>query len=284
MDFKVLFCSFFILHLVSFYGNNAIEDPRFTDRLKPNFKFPLRLPHNIALEHFTTEDVVIRTFPTEVNLFRENAEYTKNMSLELESSCGYSKSMFDEKDVVMLTLIEQDIDNVTSKIVKSIEIDPFSVDFYPHKITMEPFKKHVQRNLMDFPTSLCINFYCEYYKVNRAKFPQFTFRDLGLEKRCASYESNNCTFVHKEVDYPRVLAETEKLIRAMKYLRLFDLLSMECNLTELQKWVTLEMDNKTASLFPKLTKNHSFIANFIDSKGKLSTSVVIGEYKIIPNR
>ncbi|XP_015794249.1 uncharacterized protein LOC107370809 [Tetranychus urticae] len=283
MDFKVLFCSFFMFHLVSFYGNNAIEERWLGVNLRP-FVFPLRLPHTIALEYFTTEDVVIRTFPTEVNLFRENAEYTKNMSLELENSCGYSKSMFDEKDVVMLTLVEKDIDNVTSKMVKSIEIDPLSVDFYPHKITTETFKKQVQLKLMDDLTRTCISYYYEHYKVERAKHSQFPLRDLDLERRCASYQSNNCTFVHKEVDYPRVLAETEKLIRAMKYLRLFDISSMECNLGQLHKRVNLEMDNKTASLLPKLTKNHSFIANFIDSKGKLAMSVVIWEYQIIPNQ
>ncbi|XP_015794243.1 uncharacterized protein LOC107370803 [Tetranychus urticae] len=83
-----------------------------------NLTFRLRTPHYIG-QKLCGEDVVIRTFPTEVNQFHENTEYTKNVSLQLESSCGSSKSSFDKTDVVMLTLIEKDLDNVTSHITRS---------------------------------------------------------------------------------------------------------------------------------------------------------------------
>uniref|UniRef100_T1JWW0 Vitellogenin domain-containing protein n=1 Tax=Tetranychus urticae TaxID=32264 RepID=T1JWW0_TETUR len=285
MDFKV----FFFLLVLQFgdSSRNIYYDKGYQKkfpyydrrRLEPNFNFSERLPHIMGVQ-FLANDVVIRTFPTEVNLFHENTEYTKNMSLELESSCGTSKSAFDEKDVVMLTLIEKDIDNATSKIVKSIEVDPLSVDFYPHNLTMKEFKALVQNEQMDYSTRFC-RYYCDneqwVHSINVSDIYQKYAKD-----ECALYVSNNCTFVEPDVDYPRVMAEMEKMIRTLKYLRLFDFVSKSCNLWQLQKWVVLEMDNTTASLFPNLTLNHHFIANLIDSKGKRAATQIIDEYRIIP--
>ncbi len=82
--------------------------------------------------------MVIRTFPTENNYFKENTKLTKNISLEMETSCGSSKSAFDKSDVVTLTLMEKQNNN--SVFVKTIQIDPLSVDFYSPKLTMKQFK------------------------------------------------------------------------------------------------------------------------------------------------
>ncbi|XP_015795483.1 uncharacterized protein LOC107371839 [Tetranychus urticae] len=251
MDFKVLFCFILLFQLGgSDYNFDPNEFPYYGDyAVGPRFNLLARLPHVMGL-YFMIDDVVIRTFPTEVNLFHENTDYTKNMSMELESNCGSSKSSFDKTDVVMLTLIEQDTDNVTSKIVKSIEIDPLSVDFHPHNLTMEKFKyliQYVMKNICN--------------------------RDYDLSLR-------NCKFDQKDTI---VLAEMEKMIKTLKYLRLFGFISPTCRLSRLKRNIILEMDKETASLFPELTENHHFIAHFIDFKGKKAATRIIDEYKIVSN-
>ncbi|XP_015784468.1 uncharacterized protein LOC107362007 [Tetranychus urticae] len=110
---------------------------KFLDDTEYNFTFPLRLSHWIG-DKLQYNQMVIRTFPTENNYYKENTKLTKNISLEMETSCGSSKSAFDKSDVVTLTLMEKQNNN--SVFVKTIQIDPLSVDFYSPKLTMKQFK------------------------------------------------------------------------------------------------------------------------------------------------
>uniref|UniRef100_T1L5G7 Uncharacterized protein n=1 Tax=Tetranychus urticae TaxID=32264 RepID=T1L5G7_TETUR len=167
-------------------------------------------------------DVVIRTFPSEANVYHENTEYTKKMTSELENSCGSSKSSFDKTDVVILTLIEKDIDNFTSNIIKSIKVDPLSVDFYPHKLTMEQFEEHVQyyipRENSKYCRSICDNL----------------TRDIQVDPVDYSYlhrlcTKSSCPSILEDIDYPKMFTEMEKFVRSMKYLLLIGYSSPTCS-------------------------------------------------------
>ncbi|XP_015794608.2 uncharacterized protein LOC107371136 [Tetranychus urticae] len=178
----------------------------------------------------------------------------------------------------MLTLIEKDLDNVTSHIIKSIRVDPLSVDFYPHKLTLEHLESIVkfwQR-------------YCDYQCLNICQSPSILFDGQPgylspfFKENCAEIFMNNCTFSPREVDYPQMLAEMEKFITTLKYLLLFRRKdSPTCRFLLQDYLVVLELDYKTASLFPKLTKNHYFIATFVDVEKKQTITRQIDECRII---
>ncbi|XP_015794242.1 uncharacterized protein LOC107370802 [Tetranychus urticae] len=282
MDFKSFICFFSVLQLASCMLIKEVK-PGYVDKewklntpwmstaLLPDFGFPIRAPH-LVTDLFRIGNIVIRTFPTEVNPVHENTEYTKNMSMEMESACGSSKSSFDKTDIVMLTLMEYV--NVTSNIVKSIRVDPLSVELYTHHVPMKAFEPLVQRAVTD----LCEHFCHGIYKY------KYVAAGLDLPHECTL--PKNCTFNANEVDYPKFIAETEKFIKTLKYLFLFDLRSKTCDfrlLSMLFMWrptMILELDNKTASLFPKLTDNHYFIAHFIDTKKRLTSTRIIDVCRI----
>uniref|UniRef100_T1JWF2 Uncharacterized protein n=1 Tax=Tetranychus urticae TaxID=32264 RepID=T1JWF2_TETUR len=291
MDFKSFICFFSVFQLASCMVIKEVKPGHVENKFRyfeteyerlywierADLTFRLRLPHYIG-QRLMEEDVVIRTFPTQVNLFNGSPEYTKNVSLELESSCGSSKSSFDKTDVVMLTLIEKDLDNVTSHIIKSIRVDPLSVDFYPHKLTMKQFESQVQAGFRDIE-DMCLGI-CQHPLSLLDEQPAYL--SPFFKEKCATMFMNNCTFPPREVEYPKMLAEMEKFITTLKYLLLFrrnD--SPTCRLSLLDYLVVLELDYKTASLFPKLTKNHYFIATFVDVEKKQTITRQIDECRII---
>uniref|UniRef100_T1JWE4 Uncharacterized protein n=1 Tax=Tetranychus urticae TaxID=32264 RepID=T1JWE4_TETUR len=294
MDFKSFICFFSVFQLASCMLINEVKPGHIENKFRyikteyeiinsndylsdENLTFRLRTPHYIG-QKLCGEDVVIRTFPTEVNQFHENTEYTKNVSLQLERSCGSSKSSFDKTDVVMLTLIEKDLDNVTSHIIKSIRVDPLSVDFYPRKLAMKQFERFAQfwQGAADHQ---CLHI-CQRPSILFDGQPAYL--SPYFKENCAEIFMNNCTFSPREVDYSQMLAEMEKFITTLKYLLLFRRKdSPTCQLLLKDYLVVLELDNKTASLFPKLTKNHYFIATFVDAEKKQTITRQIDECRIL---
>uniref|UniRef100_T1JWG1 Uncharacterized protein n=1 Tax=Tetranychus urticae TaxID=32264 RepID=T1JWG1_TETUR len=293
MDFKSFICFFSVFQLASCMLIKEVK-PGYVDKewklntpwmrtaLLPDFAFPIRAPHLIT-NRFRIGNIVIRTLPTEVNLVHENTEYTKNMSMEMESACGSSKSSFDKTDIVMLTLMEYDKDNVTSNIVKSIRVNPLSVELYTHYVPMKDFERLVQLAVTDI---------CEHYcdGIPTYRYNTASYLASNPPHKCQLPNTNNCTFNANEIDYPKFIAETEKFIKTMKYLLIFDFSSETCGLKSLSmRWnplnpqLVLELDNKTASLFPKLTDNHYFIAHFIDTKKRWTSTRSIDECRIISN-
>ncbi|XP_015794240.1 uncharacterized protein LOC107370799 [Tetranychus urticae] len=289
MDFQILFCFSLLFPFSSLmlikeikpgsdenkFRNfirlfHAVDPPRCFISNATYYRYPSRIGSKLL-----EEDVVIRTFPSEASLYHENTELTKKMSMELESCYGLSKSSFDKTDVVMLTLIEKDIDNVTSNIIKSIRVDPLSVDFYPHKLPMEQVKEYVEffRYSPDKPfcKSVC-NDLNRGIEVDVISYREFT-------QRCPKI---SCPAFLEETDYPKLMAEMEKFIRTMKYLLLL-VIPLPTEFWIAGQWTVLEIDNKTASLFPKLTENHYFIVTFIDNKKKQTKARKIDECRIIQN-
>ncbi|XP_015784272.1 uncharacterized protein LOC107361857 [Tetranychus urticae] len=240
----------------------------FLDELVYHFTFPLRHVHWIG-DRFRDHQMVIRTFPTEINDFKENTELTKNISLEMETSCGSSKSAFDKTDLVTLTLMEKQ--NNRSVAVETIQIDPLSVDFYSPKPTMEQFKMLAEEEIKR-RAKLCNDLCAKTIKPSNG-------RDILV---CPN---GTCTCNEKIEDVAKSYAEMEKFVKIMKYLELFQDWSSSCTL-ELDWYrftpqAIVELDNKTASSLPKLNNNHYFIASFTDTKRRKSVALILKKYKII---
>ncbi|XP_025018590.1 uncharacterized protein LOC112539961 [Tetranychus urticae] len=286
MDFQILFCFFLLFPFSSLMLIKEIKPDSDENKFRNYHLFKmvfrpdgfesLRSPSIIGSK-LVEEDVVIRTFPSEASLYRENTELTKNMSMALESCCGSSKSSFDKTDIVMLTLMEKDIDNVTFNIIKSIRVDPLSVDFYPHKLPMEQVNIIVDNLLQwskndDVCKSVC-NDLNNGFKVKPRDYDMF-------KKFCPKI---GCPAFLEEIDYPKLLAETEKFLRTMKYLLLFGHPVPTRVFWGPAQATILEIDQKTLSLFPKLTENHYFIITFIDTKTKQTRTRKIDECRIILN-
>ncbi|XP_015794786.1 uncharacterized protein LOC107371269 [Tetranychus urticae] len=283
MDFQILFCFFLLFPFSSLMVIKTIKPGSDENKFRifsvdyaaitPDFFKPLRIAHVVG-SALVEEDVVIRTFPSEASLYHENTELTKNVSMELEKCCGSSKSSFDKTDVVMLTLIEKDLDNVTSNIIKSIRVDPLSVDFYPRKLTLE------QAKILVAYQRFGENGLCKSVCNDLKRGFEVESKDYDLfEQRCPKI---SCPAFLEEMDYSKLMAETEKFIRTMKYLLLFGI-PLTTEFVMSGQWTVLEIDQKTLSLFPKLTENHHFIVTFIDNKKKQAKARRIDECRIILN-
>ncbi|XP_015783911.1 uncharacterized protein LOC107361591 [Tetranychus urticae] len=232
-----------------------------------HFSFKSRLPHWIGYK-LLDQQIVIRTFPTESNDFKENTDYTKNISLEMETSCGSSKSAFDKTDVVTLTLMEKQNNN--SVLVKTIQVDPLSVDFYSPKLSRKQFKMLAEDEIKK-RKEFC-DFMC---KIHRG----YTFEGPDLLKVCP----NSCQTCPAKIE-DETFDEMEKFVKIVKYLELFKYRSETCNI-----WYSnsdrptgiVELDKKTVSSFPKLNSRHYFVASFVDTKSQKNATIVLKDYKII---
>ncbi|XP_025016548.1 uncharacterized protein LOC107362009 [Tetranychus urticae] len=236
------------------------------------FKFTLRLPHWIG-DKLRHNQMVIRTFPTEINDFKENTDYTKNISLEMETSCGSSKSAFDKTDVVTLTLMEKE--NNHSVFVKTIRVDPLSVDFYSPKPTMEQFKMLAENEIKE-RTEFC-NHLCVNQKLFGKRYTPPSFYLMICPKEV-------CKCQGRIKDYSQSFAEMEKFVKIMKYLELFQYKSPSCEIDISRRYKSIgavELDNKTASSFPKLDNNHYFVASFTDTKARKSAALILKDFRII---
>uniref|UniRef100_T1K9H1 Uncharacterized protein n=2 Tax=Tetranychus urticae TaxID=32264 RepID=T1K9H1_TETUR len=240
------------------------------------FTFPLRLPHWIG-DKLRYNQMVIRTFPTESNDFKENTELTKNISLEMETSCGSSKSALDETDVVSLTLMEKR--NNHSVAVRTIQIDPLSVDFYSPKLTMKQFNMLAEEEIQK-RNEYC-NLWCLMLKL--------CLIATGSQDECSHTNSQvcpngPCTCLKTSGDHTQSLAEMEKFVKIMKYLELFQYKSSSCTLDYWRRYEPIgivELDNKTVSSFPKLNNNHYFVASFTDTKARKSAALILKDFKIV---
>ncbi|XP_015783908.1 uncharacterized protein LOC107361587 [Tetranychus urticae] len=239
----------------------------FLEQKNYRFSFQPRLPHWIG-EKLLRNQIVIRTFPTEINDFKENTDYTKNISLEMETSCGSSKSAFDKTDVVTLTLMEKQNNN--SIFVKTIQVDPLSVDFYSPKLTRKQFQIVAEFEVKQ-RTTFC-DFLC---KMNSG----YTFTAGEHLLICP----NSCWTCPAKID-DKSFAEMEKFVKIMKYLELFQYNSETCNMWYYYRYITtgiVELDKKTVSSFPKLNPYHYFVASFVDTKAQKTATIVLKDYKII---
>ncbi|XP_015783828.1 uncharacterized protein LOC107361504 [Tetranychus urticae] len=243
-----------------FFGTEDFESKDY------RFSFKSRLPYWIGYK-LLEQQIVIRTFPTEINEFKENTDYTKNISLEMETSCGSSKSAFDKTDVVTLTLMEKQ--NNGSVFVQTIQVDPLSVDFYSPKLSRKQFKMLAEDEIKK-RKEFC-DFMCKLHKG-------YTFNAPGVLEICP----DSCWTCPAKIE-DKSFAEMEKFVKIMKYLQLFKYRSETCNIRHGYSDTTgiVELDKETVSSFPKLNAYHYFVASFVDTKSQKNATIVLKDYKII---